>query len=917
MYLDDSQPYASNPYDEGDLPNFTLVQQNWIRYSMNQDYNPRSDWADLTVRMADAFSHHGIFRDMITYRTNTNAKGYSYYTSLNVPIDVQELCAKARYAEASSQGNTAVNNDSRNSSSSSSSSNNNSGGNSMRIRGDMKRLSSFEKLLVTNSGMAIMCVGLAIDVARAAGRPIPPKAKPVRPRFFNLSQTSEMKQIKANHVNLFVALRGNVVRASTVRPKPTSMSFKCGSCDETFKKYFVEGRYEAPTRCAAGENFNPPCKNRKFIALRNTANTIDFQQIKLQEIGGRGLDAGRIPRTLQIELNGTLCNKCVPGDVVTICGEIKTIRTDELESRRVYEKKSTYLLYMEAHSITMVGGGKRKIRKTPKKSSQENNNNFNHNNSDEEEEEEEEEEENEEDANNNERERANKLDEFTFTEKDIKNIADIVQLRNNNPFEFLVASLCPSIVGNHLVKAGLLLALFGGTTNDGLDEKNSVPIRGDLHVLVVGDPGLGKSQMLKACCACAPRSVYVTGGTTTTTGLTVTTVRDPVSKDFSLEAGALVLGDQGVCCIDEFDKMGSEHQALLEAMEQQSISVAKAGIVCTLPARTSILAAANPVGGHFDPGKTVPENLKMSAPLLSRFDLIYILLDKADVKRDQMLTKHIMNLHSMPNGDRDGDWGNGGVSSSSRSRSRNRDRNRNSRSGRNIGGHMSSASFGGGGSAVLDTHTTKLELRLRKAAKEESHQLLPSRLLRKYIAYARRWVSPKLSTEAAEKIRSFYLELRSKVQEDESTPITMRQLEALVRLAQARAKADMRSLVTLQDAEDVIEIMEDAILNIVSDGLGGMDFTRTTGCSKSKITKKVIGELMRESNRKQGAMFHRKDIETVCRKCGLEGSVRKQFENYYNLLEILNDQNYLLKKGNGMWLLQNSAYNKQGKGSRR
>ena len=347
-----------------------------------------------------------------------------------------------------------------------------------------------------------------------------------------------------------------------------------------------------------------------------------------------------------------------------------------------------------------------------------------------------------------------------------------------------------------------------------------VPIRGDLHVLVVGDPGLGKSQMLKACCAAAPRGVYVTGGTTTATGLTVTTVRDPVTKDYALEAGALVLGDQGVCCIDEFDKMGTEHQALLEAMEQQSISVAKAGIVCTLPARTSILAAANPVGGHFDPGKTVPENLKMSAPLLSRFDLIYILLDKADVDRDRMLTKHIMNLHSMPDGEKHNEWGGGNSSSSSSSRNGNRRSKQKGRKNNKQRGETSNG-YGGGGGGTIASNTTKLELRLQAVATGSlRNQLLPTRLLRKYIAYARRWVSPKLSHAAAEKIRGFYLELRSKVQEDESTPITMRQLEALVRLAQARAKCDMRSLVTLQDAVDVIEIMEDAILNIVSDGLG-------------------------------------------------------------------------------------------------
>ena len=451
-----------------EFTNFSLVKNNWERYFVDP-YDAAAQWCQLTVRMSDAFSHNGPLFSMVGYKTHFNSKGYTFYNSLDIPIDVQNLRNNILRQEHTANSLDSVHSAVPSANFSTSTSSSSSSSTSRGAASAFKRLSQLEEALITDSRTVIRCVGLAIEVARADGHELSGDARIVTPRFFNLRQLTTMKQIKANHVGLFVALRGNVVRASNVRPKPTSMKFKCEVCGElAFSKSFVDGRYEAPTRCEPGKDHNPPCKNRKFIPLRNSARTVDFQQVKLQELGGRGLDAGRIPRTIAVELNDTLCNKCVPGDVVTIVGEIKTIRTDELESRRSNEKKSTYLLYMEAHSITMVGGGKR--RKRNKSSSSKNasmaSSSQNSNNSDDEE---------EDDGNKDEpeREKANKLDEFQFTEKDIQAIAEIIQLKESNPFEFLVASLCPSIVGNHLVKAGLLLALFGGTNNGHLDEKNS------------------------------------------------------------------------------------------------------------------------------------------------------------------------------------------------------------------------------------------------------------------------------------------------------------------------------------------------------------------------------------------------------------------------------------------------------------
>jgi hypothetical protein len=193
-----------------------------------------------------------------------------------------------------------------------------------------------------------------------------------------------------------------------------------------------------------------------------------------------------------------------------------------------------------------------------------------------------------------------KIDSVVVTDQDRAFFErDVAQ--DPDTFGVLVASLAPAIYGHDLVKAGLLLALFGGVQKSG-EEASQLSVRGESHVLVVGDPGIGKSQMLQATSNVSPRGVFVSGSNSSSAGLTVTVSREKGSADWALEAGALVLADQGTACVDEFDKMDGDHSALMEAMEQQTISVAKAGVVCTLPARASVIAVANPVNGHYGKG---------------------------------------------------------------------------------------------------------------------------------------------------------------------------------------------------------------------------------------------------------------------------------------------------------------------------
>lgn len=405
-------------------------------------------------------------------------------------------------------------------------------------------------------------------------------------------------------------------------------------------------------------------------------------------------------------------------------------------------------------------------------------------------------------------------------------------------------------------------------------DKNKVPVRGDIHIIIVGDPGLGKSQLLQAAAAISPRGIYVCGNATTNAGLTVAVVKDSISSDYAFEAGAMVLADSGLCCIDEFDKMSAEHQALLEAMEQQCVSVAKAGLVASLSARTSVLAAANPVGGHYDRAKTVNENLKMNAALLSRFDLVFILLDKPDQLLDKRLTEHIMSIHA--------DYGEHSPAIKKPRRDL-----------RNAEGIDVSL---GGGSLVS---------RLRLDPKKDGDFApLPAPLLRKYIAYAKTYVFPRMSKPAAEILQNFYLKLRDHHTSADSTPITARQLESLVRLAEARARIDLREEITEQDASDVVEIMKESLYDKYVDEHGFVDFGRSGGMSQQKEAKRFLSALNNQSELQQKDCFSISEIYSLADRIGL------RVPDIDTFVENLNSVGYLLKKGPKTYQVLSSSYSR-------
>ena len=361
------------------------------------------------------------------------------------------------------------------------------------------------------------------------------------------------------------------------------------------------------------------------------------------------------------------------------------------------------------------------------------------------------------------------FEELDISEEDEEKILELS--KDPHIHDKIINSTAPSIRGYRDVKEAIALQLFGGSVKEFEDKTR---LRGDIHILIVGDPGIGKSQMLKYVSKLAPRSVYTSGKGTSGAGLTAAAVRDELGG-WSLEAGALVLGDQGNVCVDELDKMRSEDRsALHEALEQQTVSIAKAGIMATLNTRCSVLAAANPKFGRFDRYKTVADQIDLPAPILSRFDLTFVIEDKPNFENDRKLAQHILNTH--------------------------KDRTIN-------------------------------------------YEIEPE-LLRKYIGYARK-LNPTLTDEATKVLEEFYVEIRGGgVDEDAPVPITARQLEAIIRLAEASAKLQLKDKVGADDALRAIRLQQECLRQVGYDpDTGKIDIDRAVGgtprSDRDKLNKVV------------------------------------------------------------------------------
>lgn len=537
-------------------------------------------------------------------------------------------------------------------------------------------------------------------------------------RVRNPPKVMRIRELTSNYIGKLVSIEGIVTRVTRVDAKLTRARFRHVTEDLGVHEFdyppegVIVDKVEKPPYC-------PIChKPGKFELVIERSEFVDWQKIVIQE-KPEEVPGGQIPRSIEAVLTGDIVDSARPGDRVVVTGVLKVQPLTGALDRR--GPKSVFSFYIDVNHIEV----QEKV-----------------------------------------------LEEIVITREDEERIWELAR----DPWirEKIVASIAPGIYGYWDIKEAIALMLFGGTPKMLPD---GTRIRGDVHVLITGDPGTAKSQLLQFTARIAPRGLYTSGKGSTAAGLTATVLRDKTTGEYYLEAGALVLADGGVACIDEIDKMREEDRsAIHEALEQQTVSIAKAGIVARLNARTSVLAAGNPKYGRYDPTQPVSKNIDLPPTILSRFDLIFIVQDIPQAEYDRQLAKHILGIHTEA---------------------------------------------------------------------ERAKGFIDPQLLKKYISYARRYIRPQLTPEAARLIEEFYVGLRqASLVAGEGGPtaiaITPRQLEALIRLTEAHAKMALKSKATIEDAEEAIRLMMTTLSKVGFDVESGrMDIdVLETGISASRREKK-------------------------------------------------------------------------------
>ena len=507
-----------------------------------------------------------------------------------------------------------------------------------------------------------------------------------RIRLLDLPETQiiKIRDIRAKHLNQLISIEGIVRQASDVRPQVIVAKFECPSCGTIISVLQIEKRFREPSRCSCG---------RKGAFNLISKEMVDAQRIVIEE-SPENLIGGEQPKRISTFLKEDLVDpkmedRTTPGTRVRIIGVLKEVpvplQTGAISTR--------FDLAVEANNAIPL---------------------------------------------------EETFEEFEINEEEERQILELAA--DENLMQKMSDSIAPSIYGYDEIKQALVLQLFGGVKKKRADGTDT---RGDMHILLVGDPGVAKSVILKFMSALAPKGRYVVGKSASGAGLTATVVRDEFLRGWALEAGAMVLSNKGLVCIDEIEKMDpQDRSAMHEALEQQTVTISKANVQATLRAETSVLAAANPKLGRFEPFQVIAQQIDMPPTLLNRFDIIFIMRDLPDRGRDEAIATHVLLEHK----------------------------------------------------------------------KEGKKQAIDRELFRKYVAYAKQKAQPVLTTEAVDEIKKFYVELRNAPVSVEGVvkpiPISARQLDALIRLSEASAKARLSKKVKKEDAKIAIELMKYYLMQV-------------------------------------------------------------------------------------------------------